>query len=104
MLEDTESGYRAKIILLKDDGYTHSTTDKKNNQSSYDNIKENGYIALKKESMVCHIKKAQSQKQYKFDNNIEEKIVNIEHIFKSKIFWFGIFHMVITHSCGLCVT
>ena len=22
MLEDTESGYRAKIILLKDDGYT----------------------------------------------------------------------------------
>ncbi|MER5176654.1 MAG: hypothetical protein ABJB76_08700 [Candidatus Nitrosocosmicus sp.] len=22
MLEDTQSGYRAKIILLKDDGYT----------------------------------------------------------------------------------
>ena len=33
-----------------------STTDKKNNQSSYDNIKENGYIALKKESMASYQK------------------------------------------------
>ena len=41
MVEDEESGYRARIILLKDDdGYTHSTTDKKNNQSSYDNIRK----------------------------------------------------------------
>ena len=33
MLEDTESGYRAKIILLKDEGYT-VPANKKNNKSS----------------------------------------------------------------------
>jgi hypothetical protein len=33
MLEDKESGYRAKIILLKDDGYT-GTADKNDNKSS----------------------------------------------------------------------
>ena len=32
MLEDTESGYRAKIILLKDEGIQSSN--KKNNKSS----------------------------------------------------------------------
>ena len=60
MLEDTESGYRAKIILLKDE-WIHSTTDKKNNQSSYNNIRKWIHRLMKKESMVCHIKKAQSQ-------------------------------------------
>ena len=33
MLEDTESGYRAKIILLKDEGYT-VPANKKDNKSS----------------------------------------------------------------------
>ena len=33
MLEDKDSGYRAKIILLKDEGYTVST-DKKDDKSS----------------------------------------------------------------------
>jgi len=34
MLEDTEAGYRAKIILLLKDEGIYSTTDKKNNKSS----------------------------------------------------------------------
>ena len=33
ILEDTEAGYRAKIILLKDDGYLIAQI-KKNNKSS----------------------------------------------------------------------
>jgi hypothetical protein len=33
MLEDIQSGYGAKIILLKDDGI-HSIADKKDNKSS----------------------------------------------------------------------
>jgi transposase len=54
---------------------THSTTDKKNHQSSYDNIRK--WIHRFEKGIDGVISKKHNHKQHKFDNNIEEKIVNI---------------------------
>ena len=55
MLEDTESGYRVKIILLKDEGYTGPEIRIATNH--HDNNIRNEYIALmKKELMIWHQK------------------------------------------------
>ncbi len=79
MLEDKESGYGAKIILLKDDGYTAPEI-RKMTIIIMIIIKENGYTidSMKKGLMVSYrIKKHNHKQQYKFDNNIEKKIVDI---------------------------
>jgi transposase len=64
MLEDTKSGYRAKIILLKDEGYTVPEIRKwihRFNEKGIDSIRS----------------KKHNHKQHKFDNDIEKQIVDI---------------------------
>ena len=57
MLEDTESGYRAKIILLKDERYTVPQIRKITNHHDHNIRKWIHSIALmKKESMVLYQK------------------------------------------------
>jgi len=51
MVEDEESGYRAKIILLKDEGYTVPEIRRATNHHDI-TTSENGYIdSMKKVSM-----------------------------------------------------
>jgi len=75
MLEDTESGYRAKIILLKDEGYTVPQIRKIINHHDH-NIRK--WIHRFNEKGIDGVtSKKHNHKQHKFDNNIEEKIVDI---------------------------
>ena len=75
MLEDTEAGYRAKIILLKDEGYTVPQIRKMTNHHDH-NIRK--WIHRFNEKGIDDIvSKKHNHKQHKFDNNIEKKIVDI---------------------------
>ena len=75
MLEDKESGYRAKIILLKDEGYTVPEIRKITNHHD-NNIRKWVHRFNEKGIDGIMLKKC-SHKQYKFDDNIEKKIVDI---------------------------
>jgi transposase len=75
MLEDTESGYRAKIILLKDEGYIVPQIRKLTNH--HDNNIRKWIHRFNEKGIDGIISKKHNHKQHKFDNNIEEKIVNI---------------------------
>src|SRR6476661_4534495 len=78
MLEDTESGYRVKIILLKDEGYTGPEIRKATNHHD-NNIRK--WIHHFNEKGIDDIaSKKHNHKQHKFDNNMDEKIVYIEHL------------------------
>src|SRR3954453_14494764 len=74
--EDSEAGYRAKIILLKDEGYTVPQIRKLTNHHD-NNIRK--WIHRFNEKGIDDIvsKKQHNHKQHKFDNNMEEKIVDI---------------------------
>src|SRR3954463_1430351 len=75
ILEDKESGYRAKIILLKDEGYTVPQIRKIINHHDH-NIRK--WIHRFNEKGIDGVtSKKYNHKQHKFDNNIEEKIVDI---------------------------
>ena len=75
MLEDTEAGYRAKIILLKDEGYTVPQIRKITNHHDH-NIRK--WIHRFNEKGIDGItSKKHNHKPHKFDNNIQEKIVDI---------------------------
>ena len=75
MLEDAESEYRAKIILLKDAGFTVPQIRKIINHHDH-NIRK--WIHRFNEKGIDGIvSKKHNHKQHKFDNNIEEKIVDI---------------------------
>src|SRR4051812_45529411 len=75
MLEDKDSGYRAKIILLKDEGYTVPQIRKITNHHD-NNIRK--WIHRFNEKGIDGITlKKHTHKQHKFDNNLEEKIVDI---------------------------
>ncbi len=56
MLEDTESGYRAKIILLKDEGYTVPQIRKITNHHDHNIRKWIHHDSMKKELMVSYQK------------------------------------------------
>ena len=77
MLEDIEAGYRAKIILLKDEGYTVPEIRKITNHHDHNirkwihKFNDNGIDGI--------ISKKHNHKQHKFDNDIEKKIVNIAY-------------------------
>ena len=75
MLEDTEAGYRAKIILLKDEGYTVPQIRKITNH--HDNNIRKWIHRFNEKGIDGIISKKHNHKQHKFDNNIEEKIVDI---------------------------
>ena len=75
MLEDTESGYRAKIILLKDEGYTVPEIRKITNH--HDNNIRKWIHRFNEKGIDGIISKKHNHKQHKFDNDIEKQIVDI---------------------------
>ena len=75
MLEDKESGYRAKIILLKDEGYTVPEIRKITN--CHDNNIRKWIHRFNEKGIDGIISKKHNHKQYKFDNAIEKQIVDI---------------------------
>ncbi len=77
MLEDTEAGYRAKIILLKDEGYT--VPNKKDNSNHHDhNIRKWIHHRFNEKGIDDGIdSKKHNHKEYKFDIDIEQKVVDI---------------------------
>jgi transposase len=75
MLEDKESEYRAKIILFKDEEYTVPQIRMMTNHHDH-NIRK-WIHRFDKKGIDGIISKKHNHKQYKFDNNIEKKIVDI---------------------------
>jgi len=75
ILEDKESGYRAKIILLKDEGYTVPEIRKLTNHHD-NNIRK--WIHRFNENGIDGItSKKHNHKQHKFTNDLEKQIVDI---------------------------
>jgi len=75
MLGDAESGYRAKIILLKDEGYLVQQIRKITNHHDH-NIRK-WIHKFNEKGIDGIISKKHNHKQYKFDKDIEKKIVDI---------------------------
>ena len=75
MLEDKDSGYRAKIILLKDEGYTVPQIRKITNH--HDNNIRKWIHRFNEKGIDGIMPKKYSHKQYKFDDNVEKKIIDI---------------------------
>ena len=75
MLEDKESGYRAKIILLKDEGYTVPEIRKITNHHDH-NIRK-WIHRFNEKGIDGIISKKHNHKQHKFNDEIEKKIVDI---------------------------
>ena len=75
MLEDTESGYRAKIILLKDEGYTVPEIRRVINH--HDNNIRKWIHRFDEKGIDGILSKKHNHKQHKFDDDIEKKIVGI---------------------------
>jgi transposase len=75
VLEDAKSGYRAKIILLKDEGYTVPQIRKITNHHDH-NIRK-WIHRFNEKGIDGIISKKHSHKQYKFDDDIENQIVDI---------------------------
>ncbi len=75
ILDDKESGYRAKIILLKDEGYTVPEIRKIINHHD-NNIRK--WIHRFNENGIDGItSKKHNHKQHKFTNDLEKQIVDI---------------------------
>ncbi len=74
MLEDTESGYKAKIILLKDERYTVPQIRKMTNHHDH-NIRK-WIHRFNEKGIDGIISKKHNHKQHKFDNDMEKKIVD----------------------------
>ena len=75
MLEDDEAGYRAKIILLKDEGYTVPEIRKITNHHDL-NIRK-WIHRFNEKGIDGIISKKHNHKQHKFDNDLEKQIVDI---------------------------
>jgi len=75
MLEDKDSGYGAKIILLKDNGYTVPQIRKITNH--HDNNIRKWIHRFNEKGIDGIISKKHNHKQHKFDNDIEKQIVDI---------------------------
>ena len=75
ILEDKESGYRAKIILLKDEGYTVPEIRKITNH--HDNNIRKWIHRFNEKGIDNIISKKHSHRQYKFDDDVEKQIVDI---------------------------
>src|SRR3954451_1114390 len=73
--EDSEAGYRAKIILIKDEGYTVPQIRKLTNH--HDNNIRKWIHRFNEKGIDDIVSKKHNHKQHKFDNNMEEKIVDI---------------------------
>ena len=98
MLEDTQSGYRVKIILLKDERYTVPEIRKIANNHHDNNIRKWIHHRFNEKGIDGIMSKKHDHEQYKFNDIIEKKIVDITS--SNPSLWFGIFYlMVITYTC-----
>ncbi len=75
ILEDKDSGYRAKIILLKDEGYTVPEIRRVINH--HDNNIRKWIHRFDEKGIDGILSKKHNHKQHKFDDDIEKKIVDI---------------------------
>ncbi len=75
ILEDAKSGYRTKIILLKDEGYTVPEIRKITNH--HDNNIRKWVHRFNEKGIDGIMPKKHDHRQYKFDDDIEKKIVDI---------------------------
>ena len=87
MLEDKESGYRAKIILLKDEGYTVSQIRKITNH--HDNNIRKWIHRFNEKGIEGIMPKKHSHRQYKFDDDVEKQIVDIASSHPRTIYGLG---------------
>jgi transposase len=76
MLEDKESGYRAKIILLKDEGYPVPEIRKMTNHHD-SNIRKWVHRFNQQKGIDGIMSKKHNHKQHKFTDEIEKQIVQI---------------------------
>ncbi len=74
IFEDAKSGYRAKIILLKDEGYTVPQI--RNITNHHDNNIRKWVHRFNEKGIDGIMSKKHDHKQYKFDD-IEKKIIDI---------------------------
>ena len=75
MLEDKEAGYRVKIILLKDEGYTVPQIRKTTNH--HDNNIRKWIHRFNKNGLKGIESRKHSHRQYKFTDDIEKEIVQV---------------------------
>src|SRR4029078_9661216 len=75
MFEDKEYGYRAKIILLKDEGYTVPEIRKITNH--HDNNIRKWIHSFNENGIDVITSKKHNHKQHKFTNDLEKQIVDI---------------------------
>ncbi len=88
--DDEESSYRAKIILLKDEGYTVPEIRMATNHHDV-NIRK-WIHRFNEKGIVGIISRKHIHKQhYKFDNDIEKKIVYTSHHQIQNIYGLGLF-------------
>ena len=76
ILEDTKLGYKAKIILLKDEGHTVPEIRKISNHHE-NNIRKWIHHRFNEKGIDGIVSEKHDHKQYKFDGVIEKKIVDI---------------------------
>ena len=91
--DDPESGYRAKIILLKDDGYTVPEIRKITNH--HDNNIRKWIHRFNEKGVEGIISKIHTHKSIKFTDAIEKQIVEIATRNPRKYYGTTIFYMVI---------
>jgi transposase len=89
-----ESGYRANIILLKDDGYTVPEIRKITNH--HDNNIRKWIHRFNEKGIEGIISKIHKHKSIKFTDEIEKQIVEIATRNPRTPLWTVIFYMVIT--------
>jgi hypothetical protein len=77
MPEDIKSGYRAKIILLKDEGYTVPEIRKATNHHHDNNIRKWIHHRSNEKGIDGIISKNIVINKYKFNDNMKKKIVDI---------------------------
>ena len=105
MLEDKESGYRAKIILLKDDGYAVPQIRKMTNHHDH-NIRK-WIHRFNEKGIDGIISKKHNHKQHKFDDDSREKDSRHSSIFKSKrqiMVWDSLHGHYVYWQAFLCMT
>ena len=100
LLDDCDSGYRATIILLKDEGYTVPEIRKMTNHHDNNNIRKRIH-RFNYRGIDGIISKKYNHPAQKITDDIERKIVQIASSTNPRETWSGIFYMVTTCSIWL---
>lgn len=94
--DDPESDHRAKIILLKDDGYAVPEIRRITNH--HDNNIRKWIHRFNEQGTGGIISRKHTRNAHKFTDDVERKIVDISLKKSTKILWIGIFYMVFTYN------